>query len=58
MKPYSIGGGYLNRHQSEEEGEIQSAYGKAKYKRLVTLKNKYDPTNFFRFNDHIRPTAI
>lgn len=26
------------------------------YERLVTLKNKYDPTNFFRLNANIRPT--
>ncbi|MGE5443835.1 MAG: BBE domain-containing protein [Ignavibacteriales bacterium] len=25
--------------------------------RLVALKNKYDPTNFFRLNQNIKPTA-
>ena len=33
----------------------QAAYG-PNYERLVALKNKYDPTNFFRMNHNIRPT--
>ena len=41
-----------------EEGEqrVREAYG-PNYERLVTLKNKYDPTNFFRLNANIKPTA-
>ena len=35
---------------------IKAAYGAEKYQRLVTLKNKYDPTNFFRLNQNIKPT--
>ena len=30
-------------------------YGKAKYERLVALKRKYDPDNFFRLNQNIKP---
>ncbi len=33
---------------------IESAYGPA-YHRLVELKKKYDPTNFFRMNQNIKP---
>jgi hypothetical protein len=56
LQPFSAGGGYLNRHQTDEEDEVRTVYGTAKYERLVGLKNKYDPTNFFRVNHNIKPT--
>ena len=31
--------------------------GAAKYTRSVALKKTYDPTNLFRHNQNIRPTA-
>jgi Berberine and berberine like len=42
-----------------DEGElrVQEAYG-ANYERLVALKIKYDPTNFFRLNQNIKPEVI
>ena len=60
MQPFSTGGVYVNYlGQEADEGaeRVQAAYGPAKYARLVTLKNKYDPTNFFRLNQNIKPTA-
>jgi FAD/FMN-containing dehydrogenase len=54
IKPYSTGGVYAN-NLGEEGGErLRSAYGE-NYSRLVEVKNKYDPTNFFRLNQNIRP---
>jgi hypothetical protein len=40
-----------------DEGDAiaREAYG-CNYDRLVALKNKYDPTNFFRMNHNIKPT--
>ena len=35
---------------------VRSAYG-ANYERLVALKNAYDPTNFFRLNQNVKPHA-
>ena len=58
MKRFSSGSLYLNFPGQGEEGEdlVRSAYG-ANYQRLVALKNKYDPTNLFRLNQNIRPSA-
>jgi FAD/FMN-containing dehydrogenase len=46
---------YVNYLGDEGEERVRAAYG-AKYERLVALKNKYDPTNFFRMNQNIRPS--
>jgi FAD/FMN-containing dehydrogenase len=53
-KPFASGGAYINFMTEEEADRIESAYGPV-YKRLVAIKNKYDPTNFFRMNQNIKP---
>ena len=58
MQPFSTGGVYVNYlGQEVDEGaeRVQATYGPVKYERLVALKNKYDPTNFFRLNQNIKP---
>lgn len=35
----------------------RAAYGEEKHRRLVSLKNAYDPTNVFRRNQNIEPDA-
>ena len=57
MEPFSTGGVYVNFLGDEGEERVRAAYGEQKYKRLVALKNTYDPSNFFRFNQNIRPTV-
>jgi hypothetical protein len=54
VRPYSTGGVYANNLGDEGEDRVRDAYGE-NYARLVELKNKYDPTNFFRLNQNIRP---
>ncbi|MEJ2320673.1 MAG: BBE domain-containing protein [Gemmatimonadales bacterium] len=39
----------------EETDRVGAAYGQS-WGRLVELKNKYDPDNFFRLNQNIQPT--
>jgi FAD/FMN-containing dehydrogenase len=56
MKPFATGGEYMNNLGEEGEDRVRAAYG-ANYERLVALKNKYDPTNFFRLNANVRPTV-
>jgi FAD/FMN-containing dehydrogenase len=55
MQPFSSGGVYVNYLGDEGEDRVKAGYG-TNYQRLVALKNKYDPTNLFRFNQNIVPT--
>ncbi|WP_439393814.1 BBE domain-containing protein [Bradyrhizobium sp. PMVTL-01] len=54
VRPYSTGGVYANNLGDEGEDRIRDAYGE-NYQRLAALKTKYDPTNFFRLNQNIKP---
>lgn len=56
MRPFMGAGAYVNYLEEEADPRAREAYGTS-YDRLVTLKNKYDPTNFFRFNANIKPLA-
>jgi FAD/FMN-containing dehydrogenase len=40
-----------------DSDEAESAYGEETYRRLVALKDEYDPTNVFRLNQNIAPSA-
>jgi FAD/FMN-containing dehydrogenase len=57
MKSHVTGNTYLNFLGEEGENRLKAAYGEDKYHRLVMLKNKYDPTNFFHINHNIRPSS-
>ena len=52
--PYSAGGAYINFLMDEGEDRIRATYGK-NYDRLAKIKKRYDPTNFFRVNQNIKP---
>jgi FAD/FMN-containing dehydrogenase len=55
LQPFA-GGVYVNDLGENDEERVPAAYG-ANYQRLATLKNKYDPDNFFRLNPNIKPAA-
>jgi len=54
MRPFSTGSAYVNFLGDEGEERVRAAYGES-YDRLVAIKFKYDPTNFFRVNQNIKP---
>jgi hypothetical protein len=57
IQPLSIGQFYLNYFPEGNEKNIRAAFGAKNYNRLIMLKNKYDPKNFFRVNHNIKPTV-
>jgi FAD/FMN-containing dehydrogenase len=56
LHPYSAGGAYVNFMMDEGEERIQATY-RGNYERLAIVKAKYDPDNFFRVNQNIKPAA-
>lgn len=55
IEPFTRGF-YVNQLIDENQGQVNANYG-ANHARLVQVKNKYDPTNFFRLNANVRPTV-
>lgn len=55
-RPYAAGTAYINFMPEDDIDRVEAAYG-SNYQRLVEVKRKYDPLNFFRMNQNIRPTA-
>ena len=55
LKPWATGRVYLNYIGDEGQARIDSAFGDTKMTRLRALKSKWDPANFFRHNQNIRP---
>jgi FAD/FMN-containing dehydrogenase len=51
--PYSAGGVYVN-FISEGEDRVNAAFGE-NHEALAKIKRKYDPDNFFRVNQNIKP---
>jgi hypothetical protein len=54
--PMSTGAVYVNGLENEDDIRVRAAYGDH-YDRLSQLKRKFDPDNFFRVNQNIRPAA-
>jgi FAD/FMN-containing dehydrogenase len=54
--PSLTGASYINFLSAEGGARVRAAYG-SNYDRLVALKDEYDPTNLFRLNQNIAPSA-
>jgi hypothetical protein len=53
VHPYSAGGAYTNFMMDEGADRVRASF-RGNYERLVHVKKKYDPDNFFRVNQNIR----
>lgn len=57
MRPFFGSGVYVNALAHDEgDDRVRAAYGD-NYDRLLELKRKYDPDNFFRLNQNIKPVG-
>jgi FAD/FMN-containing dehydrogenase len=50
-------GAYVGFLGDEGEGRVREAYPDPTWQRLAEIKHRYDPTNLFRLNQNIRPSA-
>jgi FAD/FMN-containing dehydrogenase len=54
--PHALGSVYVNFLTADEADRLPAAYGGG-FRRLVEVKRKYDPTNLFRMNQNVSPSA-
>lgn len=54
LHPHSAGGAYSNFMMDEGQERVKASY-RHNYDRLVMIKSQYDPENFFKVNQNIRP---
>ena len=57
MARYGAGRTYVNYTGEGGDDNVKAAYPPDTYHRLQQLKNRYDPSNLFRFNQNITPSA-
>jgi FAD/FMN-containing dehydrogenase len=57
LRPFSENAHLLSALDVENEEVIHSAFG-SNLSRLTEIKKKYDPNNFFRVNQNIRPDLV
>jgi len=56
LHPFGAGGAYVNFMMEEGEDRVRNSY-RDNYDRLAKVKAKYDPDNFFRVNQNIKPAV-
>jgi FAD/FMN-containing dehydrogenase len=57
MARYGDGGTYVNFTGEGDADVVRDSYPEATYARLQQVKDRFDPTNLFRFNQNIAPSA-
>jgi hypothetical protein len=56
LRPHMTDRSYVNNLIAEDGQKVHEVWG-ANYRRLVTVKRRYDPDNIFRLNHNIDPSA-
>jgi FAD/FMN-containing dehydrogenase len=56
MTPYSTGGVYVNALDADHPDRVRAAYRESIWRRLVEVKDRWDPDNIFRLNQNIQPS--
>ena len=54
LRPTMTPGVYINFMSGDEDDRVREAYHE-RWERLITVKSRYDPGNFFRLNQNIPP---
>ena len=57
LQPFYDRSAYVNDLGEEGEQRVREAFGE-NYPRLLALKKKYDPTNFFHMNQNVAPDPV
>ncbi len=57
MARYGAGRSYVNFTGDVNDDEVRAAYPPDTYRRLQQVKDRYDPSNLFRFNQNVTPSA-
>jgi FAD/FMN-containing dehydrogenase len=55
LEPFTRG--FYSVEVADQSARVVNANYGSNYRRLVTIKNKYDPTNLFRLNANVQPTV-
>ena len=59
MRPWATEKAPPNFINADDRADrLRASYGEEKFERLVDLKTKYDPGNFFRRNQNIKPRTV
>jgi FAD/FMN-containing dehydrogenase len=56
VRPAMKAGVYVNFMSGDEQERVPEAY-QERWERMLAIKSHYDPTNFFRMNQNVRPSG-
>jgi FAD/FMN-containing dehydrogenase len=57
LRPWAMPGIALNFVSAVDDARVRDTFGAEKHRRLVALKDEYDPENVFRMNQNVQPST-